>query len=75
MLKPLLLALATARHLDTLEDRDNQFDGRCVACIAARRIFCMDNQDTATGGPSNQQEGSCQPMPDYCSFGGQYNWE
>ena len=50
---------------------DTAFDGRCITCVAARRIFCMDDEED----PQNQLKGSCQPTPSYCTWGGRDNWE
>ena len=38
--------IGTLRLLDLDDEQiDPSFDGRCLCCVAARRIFCMNNHD------------------------------
>ena len=45
-------------------------DGACVACIGARRIFCMDGGREGLGDVSDSKQGSCQPNWAYCTEAG-----
>ena len=38
---------------------DPSMDGACVACIGARRIFCMDGGREGLGDVSDSKQGSC----------------
>ena len=44
-------------------------DGHCIACVGARRIFCMDG-DENNQNLEVQEYGSCQPSWAYCTWGG-----
>ena len=52
------------------------FDGHCVACIGARRIYCMDGGrvEDGSGDVTDPSLASCQPSPPYCTFGNRYNY-
>ena len=50
---------------------DPSMDGHCVACIGARRIFCMDGKHPdGNGDLNNSKNGTCQPSWAYCTNAG-----
>ena len=52
---------------------DPSMDGHCVACIGARRIFCLDGSFTKDDQPGDKSDfslGSCQPSWADCTKGG-----
>ena len=51
---------------------DPSMDGHCVACIGARRIYCLDGSlaEDGKGDVNDYSLGSCQPSWAYCTWGG-----
>ena len=50
---------------------DPSMDGSCVACVGARRIYCMDGGREEVGGDIwDSKLGSCQPNYSYCTEAG-----
>ena len=45
-------------------------DGSCVACVGARRIYCMDGGRDDIGDVWDTKLGSCQPNWAYCTNAG-----
>ena len=56
-------------------DLVKSFDGKCVGCIAAGWVFCMDGEHNNSNQNSHLQEnGSCQPTWNHCTNGGDSNF-
>ena len=49
---------------------DPSMDGSCVACVGARRIYCMDGGRDGVGDVWDTKLGSCQPNWAYCTEAG-----
>ena len=51
---------------------DPSMDGSCVACVGARRIYCMDGGRDGEGDISDTKLGTCQPNWAYCTGRGKF---
>jgi len=57
-------------HMDDVHYVDPSMNGSCVACIGARRIYCMDGSGKINGDVNDYKLGSCQPNWSYCTQAG-----
>ena len=56
-----------AAHVHFVEP---SMDGSCIACVGARRIYCLDGSGAEDGDVNDYKLGSCQPNWSYCTNGG-----
>ena len=50
-------------------ESDTSLDGSCVACVGARRIYCLDG-DENNANLEDESQGSCKQSWGYCTWGG-----